>query len=162
MANANFIISLDFELKWGIFDVLGDDYDKNILGVREAIPEILELFRKYKIHATWAIVGMLLNENKEEFYENKPNLLPGYKDKNLDPYIFVNTVKDERLIFAPDLAKLILKYPNQEIATHSYAHYNALAEGQNIKEFEEDIKAAINITKNTVRITSDSFYTIFF
>jgi hypothetical protein len=54
------VISLDLELYWGMRDVISiDDYQKHLVGVRQAIPAILELFEKYKIHATWATVGFL-------------------------------------------------------------------------------------------------------
>jgi hypothetical protein len=55
------IISLDFELFWGVRDkrTIGN-YGRNILGVREALPAMLALFRDYGIRATWATVGLLL------------------------------------------------------------------------------------------------------
>ncbi len=54
------VISLDFELNWGVHDVFTQEqYGENILGAREAIPKILDLFMEYDIHATWATVGML-------------------------------------------------------------------------------------------------------
>ena len=60
-----FTISLDFELMWGMYDVLTmQQYSKNILGGRSAIPKILQLFKKYNIHATWACVGLLTFSNK--------------------------------------------------------------------------------------------------
>ena len=44
MAGA-FVISLDFELFWGVRDSKSlADYGANILGVRQAIPAMLELF----------------------------------------------------------------------------------------------------------------------
>ena len=46
MKNSKFVISLDFELHWGVFDAYGDKYNDNILGARQAIPEILELFKQ--------------------------------------------------------------------------------------------------------------------
>ena len=52
------IISLDFELFWGMQDVVSlEAYKDNILGVRKAIPMMLEMFRNKGIHATWAAVG---------------------------------------------------------------------------------------------------------
>ena len=52
------IVSLDFELFWGMLDVCPlDDYREHVLGGRRAIPELLALFEKYGIHATWAAEG---------------------------------------------------------------------------------------------------------
>ena len=45
-----FIISLDFELNWGVHDVLPiERYGENIIGAREAIPRMLELFNEFDI-----------------------------------------------------------------------------------------------------------------
>ena len=45
-----FLISLDFELAWGVRDHLPiARYQKNLLGVRQAIPAILRLFEREKI-----------------------------------------------------------------------------------------------------------------
>jgi len=47
-----FTISLDFELMWGMYDLLTkQQYGKNILGGRSAIPKILQLFKKYNIYS---------------------------------------------------------------------------------------------------------------
>ena len=41
------IVSLDFELFWGMLDVCRlEDYQDNVLGGRKAIPKMLQLFRK--------------------------------------------------------------------------------------------------------------------
>jgi hypothetical protein len=40
-----FVISLDFELHWGVWDVTTKEkYGANILGVKEVIPRLLDLF----------------------------------------------------------------------------------------------------------------------
>ena len=54
----NLIVSLDFELFWGMLDCCSlEAYQDHVLGGRKAIPQLLELFQKYHIHATWAAVG---------------------------------------------------------------------------------------------------------
>ena len=64
MEKGTLVISLDFELIWGIFDhadiVNKKDYFDNTLKV---IPKILDCFEKNGVKATWATVGMLFNEN---------------------------------------------------------------------------------------------------
>ena len=58
------VVSLDFELFWGMLDVCTlDEYRENVLGGRKAIPQMLQLFEKYNIHATWAAVGFLFAED---------------------------------------------------------------------------------------------------
>ena len=72
MEEPKFVISLDFELHWGVFDKFGDRYNENILGARAAIPKILALFRTHKVYATWATVGLLFNESDEDYKSYKP------------------------------------------------------------------------------------------
>ena len=59
MANSSLVISLDFELMWGVFDTIGARYTENLSGALEAVPLLLELFAKNEISATWASVGLL-------------------------------------------------------------------------------------------------------
>src|SRR6266487_5798938 len=54
------VISLDFELLWGVRDKRTiADYGANILGVRRVIPALLDLFAERNIACTWATVGLL-------------------------------------------------------------------------------------------------------
>ena len=79
MAKPTLIVSLDFELFWGFQDSRTmETYGSNILGGREAIPRMLEVFSKYGIHATWATVGFLFGENEEELRRYFPRELPTY------------------------------------------------------------------------------------
>jgi len=49
---AFFVVSLDFELLWGVRDKRTiADYGANMLGVRRAIPAILDLFDERPISA---------------------------------------------------------------------------------------------------------------
>ena len=53
------IVSLDFELFWGMLDCSTlEAYQDHVLGGRKAIPQLLQIFEKYGIHATWATVGI--------------------------------------------------------------------------------------------------------
>ena len=84
-----FVISLDFELFWGVSDGDIDQYIDNLYGVPIAVKHILNAFDKYKIHATWATVGFLFFESKKELVKFMPSKLPEYIDKSLDPYNFI-------------------------------------------------------------------------
>lgn len=147
------IISLDFELLWGIVG-RGDPgrYKDNVLGGREAIPEILKLFQKYKIHATWATVGLLMLSSKDYISDYLPRKIPGYKNKALSPYSgYIDKIgKDEnedKLHFGLTLLKIIKSFANQEIGSHTFSHYCCLADGQTNEEFREDLVAWQNIAK---------------
>ena len=84
MNNSKFVISLDFELFWGVTDVQDlNSYKQNVLGEWEAIPRILELFEKFEISATWAVVGMTICESFDEWLEFVPDETPKYKNQKL-------------------------------------------------------------------------------
>ncbi|PAQ16061.1 hypothetical protein CD798_03210 [Bacillaceae bacterium SAOS 7] len=146
------MISLDFELYWGVHDVMRlEDYKENLLGARKAVPKILELFEKYGIHATWATVGLLFFRNKKEIESSLPQLRPGYTNNQFSPYekikdIGLNEIEDP-FHFAPSLIKQIAASPYQEIATHTFSHYYCLEDGQTPAEFEADMKAAVEVGK---------------
>ena len=55
MKNGSLVISLDFELLWGVFDKVDWKQQKDyFLSTRKIIPEILGLFEQYEISCTWA------------------------------------------------------------------------------------------------------------
>ena len=82
----SFVISLDFELNWGVRDVYDiSQYGKNLLNGREAIPKILLLFKRFQICATWATVGFLTFSNRKDLMNNLPDNLPSYVDEGLNP-----------------------------------------------------------------------------
>ena len=57
MQYGTFVISLDFELLWGVRDKRTiTDYGANIRGVREVVPALLELFAESGIACHWATI----------------------------------------------------------------------------------------------------------
>lgn len=144
---------MDFELNWGVHDVYTiEEYGINILGARVAIPQILQLFMKYDIHATWAIVGMLYCKDKKGLltylntldipYQNTAfstveNLSGVGEDEIQDPYHFGKSLID-----------IIRHTPNQEIGTHTFSHYYCLEDGQNKEHFEQDLQAVSSLEDN--------------
>lgn len=148
-----FVISLDFELLWGIKDLeMSEEYKENVYGARKAIPKILELFKKYGVHATWATVGIMLNSNKNEIENNIPSKLPNYENANCSAYVHLNEVgkseKEDKLHYAGELLRTIQAYPHQEIGSHSYSHYYCTEVGADGESFCCDIQNAIRITEN--------------
>ena len=141
--NGALVISLDFELLWGVFDKVDWREKKGyFLKTRKVIPQILQLFEKYEISCTWATVGMLFNESWEEWNQNIPDVLPEYENRKLSAYSYGKSIQSketEELCFAPDLIKRIKETPGQEIGTHTYSHYYCLEQGQNIQSFRADM-----------------------
>lgn len=148
---SNFIVSLDFELIWGMHegDVVNSDYVDNIRGGRQAIPRLLSLFKEYDIHATWAVVGLLFADNLDDAkgYFPHENSYPTYKNINMSPYPLMETIENQGndLYFAPDIISKISAIPYQEIASHTFCHYYCMEDGQNVAQFEADMKSAKEI-----------------
>jgi len=129
---------------WGLLDVPNRErYRSSILGAREAIPEILNLFSTYNIHATWATVGFLFFKTKEELLSSLPEIKPHYKNRWLSPYEYVEQIgKDEEedgLHFGASLIEMIKSFPGQEIGTHTFSHYYCLEEGNDLDSFRADL-----------------------
>src|SRR5687767_2475335 len=145
-----FTISLDFELHWGVFDVLSiEDYRRNLLGARAAIPRLLRLFAEFEVHATWAVVGFLFCESRDELLAVAPSLRPHYRDPSLSAYRFIEEAgigvdeASDPFHFAPSLIRLIAEQPHQEIGTHTFSHYYCLEPGQDAGTFAADLDAAL-------------------
>lgn len=146
--NSYLVISLDFELLWGVFDKV-DFRQKHqyFHNTRKVIPQLLKLFKDNEIHCTWASVGMLFNADWEEWSQHNPIEVPSYINEKLSPYSykFNNSNLPEELCFAPELLDQIYSTPGQEIGTHTYSHYYCLEEGQSLEEFRVDLKLAIDL-----------------
>jgi peptidoglycan/xylan/chitin deacetylase (PgdA/CDA1 family) len=159
MEKGALVISLDFELLWGVFDkVEWREKMEYFQNTREVIPKILRLFEEYEISGTWATVGMLFNKNWEEWEHNTPKILPAYENSNLSAYDFGKSIQSketEKLCFAPDLIKLIKATPKQEIGTHTYSHYYCLEPGQDAAAFEADLNKASKLA-SSLRIELNS------
>lgn len=148
-----FVISLDFELHWGVRDhSTVEDYKANLLGVRQAIPAMLDLFRAKDIAATWATVGFLFAETKKELEGHFPALLPTYDNRKMSPYEAMGDVgldeASDPFHFAPSLLRMIQKTPRQEIATHTFSHFYCLEPGQTPEQFDADLAAAASISRD--------------
>jgi peptidoglycan/xylan/chitin deacetylase (PgdA/CDA1 family) len=145
-----FVISLDFELLWGVWDVTTKEkYGNHILGVKLVIPELLRLFKSYDIKATFATVGILFAKNKNELQQFNPEVKPTYSNAAYNVYTnefnsIGNDEKDDPYHFGYDLFEMITQ-SEHEMATHTFSHYFCLEEGQTANEFDADLKAAINI-----------------
>lgn len=161
--NGYFVISLDFELFWGVFDVVKDDsYKSNIRNVRHVIPRLLELANAYKIKLSFATVGFLFADNKTNLLESLPLIKPEYGDSNFSPYNHLKSIGetevDDPCHFAPTLFSQIHSNDNHEIGSHTFSHYYCNEKGQTINQFEEDLIAAIGIArKKNIAITSIVF-----
>lgn len=155
--NGKFIISLDFELFWGMRDKKNlQQYGNHILGVQQVIPQLISIFNQHHISATFATVGFLFFKNPKHLLQHLPNTQPTYQHPNLSPYPehIPQIIDNEQLNiyhFAPHLIQLIQQHPQHEIATHTFSHYYCLEPGQTTTQFETDLQQAQKIA-NTYQI----------
>lgn len=162
--NGQFLISLDFELYWGVRDKRSiNDYGANIRGVRQVIPALLKMFEAFDINATFATVGFLFCRNKEELLASAPTVLPTYQNPVYSPYHnnYLATIgaseAEDIYHYGRSLIGLIQQHPQHEIGTHTFSHFYCL-EGASLEAFEADIAAAKKIAaSNGVEIKSIVF-----
>ncbi len=147
MVEGTLIVSLDFELLWGVVDhATLDSYGNHVLGARRAIPQLLEMFRHHGIHATWATVGFQFAGNEETLKSFFPEQLPTYDNEALSAYrCFGHIGTDEETapcFYAPSLIRQIADTEGQEIASHTFSHYYCREPGQTLNQFRADMTAA--------------------
>jgi hypothetical protein len=139
------VVSLDFELLWGTRDFVSfESYRENLLGVRTVVPRLLELFSQYKIQATWATVGMLFFDDREELLAALPRVRPSYEHS---PYLALERLgrneSEDPFHFGWSLLEQIRDAGDQEIASHTFSHYYCLEPGQDAETFRADLAAAL-------------------
>lgn len=149
-SNGILIISLDFELYWGLLGKIPlENYRDNILGARSIIPRLLNLFKKYQIHATWAIIGFLFFESRQELLKALPKKGPDYLNRSFCPYNHISVIGENEqkdpIHYAPSIINMITLESNQEIASHTLSHYYSLENGQNINSFKDDLEVAVRV-----------------
>jgi peptidoglycan/xylan/chitin deacetylase (PgdA/CDA1 family) len=156
-----FIVSLDFELMWGMRDKKTiASYGENVQGVHRAIPAMLDLFKRFNISITFSTVGFLFMRNKQDLLNHIPKVLPEYQDENLSPYgDYLNQIgsdnSNDPYHFGNELVDMIRKHPQHEIGTHTFSHYYCLEPGQTLEAFRADLEMAIQVGKeNGVNIQS--------
>jgi hypothetical protein len=145
--NGAFVISLDFELLWGVRDKRTiADYGANILGVRQVVPALLDLFAERNIACTWATVGFLFFATKKALLAALPARKPRYSDPRISSYQYLSEIGADEdrdpYHYGLSLIRRILDYPSQEIGTHTFSHFYCLEEGGNVEAFRADLEAA--------------------
>ncbi|CAM5677624.1 Polysaccharide deacetylase OS=Lysinibacillus sphaericus OX=1421 GN=LS41612_05035 PE=4 SV=1 [Lysinibacillus sphaericus] len=146
---------MDFELNWGVHDVFRyGQYNKNLYGVRQALPKILMLFKEYEIHATWATVGLLFAESKGEMAHYLRGIPVKYEQMKYAAHSQLAKVgeneQEDLLHFGKSLIEQIIQTPYQEIGSHTFSHYYCLESGQIESDFESDLQAMAMICEGYI------------
>lgn len=157
MNNGKFVISLDFELFWGLAGWGREQllaYQPRIEGAIDALNRILEVFKKYDIKCTIAFVGGINKSSLEDYLASSPTLRPSYSNNMFSSYnLLLSLVKNgeisDKLLFRPDVIESLRKNPLVELGSHTFSHYYALEDGQTIDEFKADIEQTQFDAKST-------------
>lgn len=144
------VISLDFELAWGLRGSRDDaGWHARIKGAREAVPRLLDVLASHAAHATWGAVGMLALEGWEELRASLPEVRGDFEGPDLCAYEYIRHVEgregEEQLHFAPELIGAIADAPGQELATHTFSHYHCVEPGHTTAAFEADLLASLDV-----------------
>jgi peptidoglycan/xylan/chitin deacetylase (PgdA/CDA1 family) len=121
-----FTVSIDLELAWGICDKpIGTTASSALMREREIIQRLLELFSRYHVQATWAVVGHLLLDRCH--WQNErvhPEISrPIVRNEKRDWFFqHPNHPGDDRW-YGRDIVEWIRSAsPRQEIGSHSFCH----------------------------------------
>ena len=89
----HFVISLDYEIHWGVFDKKSvQDYHENLSSVNFVIDRLLELSNRYDVKLTFSTVGLLFAENKEDLILHSPKQKPSYSNTKFNPYNLISDI----------------------------------------------------------------------
>jgi len=125
MSHGKFVISLDFEMFWGVEDTQSiAAYGRNVLGEWQAVPRMLARFRAHGVNATWATVGAIMCRDHREWRarrraRTRTAVEPG-------PYVDIEDAlvrQYPRLFFARPLVERILETDGQELGSHTFSHF---------------------------------------
>ncbi|RYZ87328.1 MAG: polysaccharide deacetylase, partial [Proteobacteria bacterium] len=141
-----FVISLDFELHWGVSDIWELEPRKAYFdATRRSFPHVLSLFNSFEVHATWATVGFLFAKDKEQLLRFSPIEKPTYVNTRLSTYPLIDAIGQDESSdpyhYGHSLIEMILSCKNQELATHTFSHYYCREQGQTSAQFEADLKS---------------------
>lgn len=120
------------------FEDVADRFKK----VETVVNKMLQLFEKYEIHASWAVVGLLGHSSLEDLIAKNKSAQISYSHKNFSVFpITYDNYKDIpfEILTGLNEVKRILKTPHQELSSHTFAHYYTLEEGQTETEFKADL-----------------------
>lgn len=144
MKNGQFIVSLDFELFWGLAGFNRQailNYKENVSNAINALDEILKLFNKYQIKVSIAYVGGMSLSSAQEFLDNYSS--PEYENKELNIHTYIkkySDIIDDSLLVCSEYLKNLLNNRLVELGTHTFSHFYCLERGASVKDFAQDMQ----------------------
>lgn len=146
------VLSLDFELHWGLRDHTPADAP-SLRGARATVRRLLATFAEREVACTWATVGLLCAQTREMQEAAAPVVRPVYQDARLDPYKETVGANEEAdpVHFGAALVEAIRATTRQELATHTFSHFYCGEPGATVEAFRADLEAARYITPEPPR-----------
>ncbi|UCG30865.1 MAG: polysaccharide deacetylase family protein [candidate division WOR-3 bacterium] len=150
------LISADLELGWGWrYSKNGEDPNSMALKARENMPRLMNMFEKYEIPVTWAIVGHLFLHSCNRNSHSWMRRIPYFQNRNwvyssgdwydADPCTKWN---NEPAWYAPDLVDMILQSSaKHEIGCHTFSHIDFSYENCPSDVAEDEITACIDAAR---------------
>ncbi|MBN2622853.1 MAG: hypothetical protein JXA83_05785 [Acidimicrobiales bacterium] len=146
-----FVVSIDTELAWGEAHRRDGSAGRHRFDAeREVIAAILDLFARYEIAATWAVVGHLfLDRCADDGHGPHPELVQpayGWLDGEwlaIDP---CSTLDDAPFWYGRDIVDAILACPvRQEVGSHSFSHVIVDDPACTAEVFSSELAAAAQV-----------------
>jgi len=143
--NGVFTLSLDTELAWGTFDVgRAEKFEEAYRATPNVIERLCDLFDRYQIPATWALVSHLLVdcEHGREHFGRAPPDFDWIDDWFAE--LPCSSGLDQELWYAPWLLnRLRACETTQEIGLHGATHLQLGATGCSKQHADEEIETAV-------------------
>ena len=150
VSSAAVVMSFDFEMRWGVHDLYGlnfDGYRRNLESCRPVVLATLNLLSERKLCATWATVGALGVNDWNDYFSCAPPP-PEYVDPHLAVRKeYASMDPDGIFHFAPDLIRQIVQTEGQELGNHSFSHLYFREPGVRQDDFFADMAAVENLFK---------------
>jgi len=152
------VISLDTELAWGrIAESNQDSYYPLFEQTRVVINRLLDLFDKYEVPATWAVVGRMIEDEdnpSDYFQEDLSKYFPSINSSSIYNSNMLNNSSNSYVFYKEVIEQIQSAKVKHEIGTHSYNHI-VFGRFKDKDLAERDISNAVGIL-NQYGITTNS------
>ena len=134
-----FVFSLDTELAWGsVHHGSYANHESEFDRTRYVVDRLLELFERYSIHGTWAVVGKLMLSPGED----GPAVVEKGLQANRNGHYEWRRDGDDRFWHGADIVDKIRSCSvPQEIGSHNYTHMIMGMPGSSAEGFDGELKA---------------------
>ncbi len=150
LSKGKFTISIDTELAWGTFDHGGHQtFKKAYQEERDCVDQLLSLFKKYNVSATWAVVGHLFLDHCDGQHADlkRPKYVWYKKDWFYsDPG---TNIEKDPIWYGKDIVEKIRDaVPEQDIGSHSFSHLVFSDKGTSRATADSDLKKCVDLASD--------------